>query len=240
MKSALARTISIFGTCALLAALAFPWQARGQRPAEVRQRPDPDVRQQQQQEPVERLPDPAERAEPLEVQEMSEQELVARQDLFRVPRACVGLKPVVETHDAADNFSPPGNPVTLSPELNAFVAGKATKGYDNPAVNTWFADSFRLRNCRVCYAVLQVRVRHYNLDTFSNDAVIAGLAPYNNPNTNFVSVGLWPGPQTKTYVLPTNTLNQYIMQDLPLPTYLDLRVQDDSDVDFARLLVWYY
>ena len=40
--------------------------------------------------------------------------------------------------------------------------------------------------------------------------------------------------------LPTNALNQYIMQDNPLPTYLDLRVQDDSDVDYARLVVWYY
>lgn len=239
MKSARARTrtITIFGACALLAALAFPWQARGQRAAEARQRTD--VRSQPQ-EPVEQLPAPAERAEPLEVQEMSEQELVARPDLFKVPRECAGLKPVVETHDAADNFNPPGNPVTLSPELNAFVAGKATKGYDNPAINTWFADSFRLRNCCICYAVLQVRARHYGIDTFINDAVIAGLAPYNNPNTNFVNVLLWPGPQTKTYVLPTDRLNQYVMQDNPFPTYIDLRGQDDSDFDYARLMVWYY
>src|SRR5919199_1812133 len=107
MKSSLTRTILIVAACALTAAFAFPWPARGQRAAEAGQRPD--VRQQPQQEPVERLPAPAERA-------------------------------------------------------------------DNPAVTPWFADSFRLRNCRVCYAVLQLRARHYGIDNFINDAVIAGLA----------------------------------------------------------------
>lgn len=233
MKSALTRTVSIFGACALLAALALTGPARQRQTTERVQRPV-------EQEPVERLPAPAVSAEQLEVEELPERELVARADLFRPPRACAGLKPVVETHDASDNFSPPGSPVSLSPELTAFVAGKPTKGYDNPALNSWFADSFRLRNCRVCHAVLQVRVRHYNLDSFGNDAVIVGLAPYNNPNTIFVNAGLVPGPQLKTYVLPTNALNQYIVQDNPLPTYLDVRVQDDHDVDFARLIVWYY
>ena len=103
MKSALTRTVSIFGACAMLAAISFPGPARGQRTAECVQRPV-------EQEPLERLPAPAERAEQLEVQELSEQELATRPDILRVPRACAGLKPVVGTHDAADNFSPPGDP----------------------------------------------------------------------------------------------------------------------------------
>lgn len=236
MNDRLTRTLSFFAACATLVALAFAGPVRGQRTAERAQRPD----ELQQQEPVERLAAPAERAEQLEIQELSEQELAARPDLFKLPRACAGLKPVIDTHDVADNWQPPGTPVSLSPELAAFVAGKPLKSYDDQSVNKWFADSFRLRNCRICHAVLQVRVRHYNIDTFGNDAIIAGLAPYTNPNTVFLNVGLWPGPQTKNYILPVNALNQYIVQDNPLPTFLDVRIQDDSDVDYARLFVWYY
>jgi hypothetical protein len=30
------------------------------------------------------------------------------------------------------------------------------------------------------------------------------------------------------------------MTDPLLPTFLDIRAQDDTDFDFARLFVWYY
>jgi hypothetical protein len=236
MKNTLTHTLSTFAACAVLAALASAGPARGQRTSERAQRPV----ELQQTEPVERLPAPAERAEQLEVQELSEKELAARPDLFKLPRECEGLKPVIDTHDVPDNWQPTGNPVSLSPELQQYVSGWPLKGYDNPDVNKWFADSFRLRNCRICHAVLQVRVRHYNIDTFSNDAIIAGLAPYNTPNKIFLNVALWPGPQMKTYILPANALSQYVATDNPLPTFLDVRIQDDTDVDYARIVVWYY
>lgn len=243
MRSVVMRTSSTVAALALLAALVFP--APAQQPSA--QRPAPDrVQRPVEQEPAERLAAPQIRAEQIEVQELSERELAGRPELLKLPRECAGLKVVVDAHDVPDDFKPPGNPVTPSPELTAFAAAAlGTKGYDDPTVNRWFVDSFRLRNCRVCHAVLQVRVRHYFKDSFGNDGLVAGLAPYSNPATNFVNVSLWssnPSPQTRTdtYILPAGALSTYLATDNPLPTFLDLRVQDDTDVDYARLYVWYY
>ncbi|HEX8723613.1 MAG TPA: hypothetical protein VF736_23555 [Pyrinomonadaceae bacterium] len=161
-----------------------------------------------------------------------------------VPRECARIRPDVQTHDTADKFAPPGSPLTLSPTLTSFLAGRnlTPKGYDDPRVNMVFADSFRLRSCRVCYATLEVGIRH-DRDIWDNDTITAGIAPFNPPGVLFMYSQLWnpagANPKSSTFVLSTAAMNNHIMNG-SMPLYMDLITQDDSDHDYATLSVWYY
>lgn len=246
MKSVITRFLSTFAACAMLAALAFPGPARGQRTAERTQRPV----ESESQEDILRLPAPVEPTQELQLPEVSPRELAGRTPTIQLPAGCPTNNVDVQVHGDADNFNPPGPAVTLSPQLTAFLVGKKVKGYDDRRLNMVFADSFRLRNCRVCYAVLQVSVRHYNADAFTNDSITAGVAgfgPANNPpgGVVFASLGnIWvppnPNPRLRSFVLPANALNQHIMSPPAPPKFVDLVGQDDTDFDYARLIVWYY
>jgi hypothetical protein len=180
--------------------------------------------------------------------EVQAQPVSAEAERVSAPRGCGQTSPDVQVHDVADKFTPPGSPRSLSPALTSFLAGRnlTTKGYDDPRVNMVFADSFRLRSCRICYATLEVGVR-YTQDYWINDTITAGVAPFNNaPGAIFMHSGLWnlngPNPQNPkiaTFTLSTAAMNQYIMTG-PMPSFLDVIAQDDSDFDYAKLSVWYY
>jgi len=226
MKRHLIRASSILAVLSLLVALGLSGAA--QQPRE----------QQQSKEQEQRL----ERPMPgLVLQELSPEALNAA-----VPPACKGIQPVVEIHDVADKFNAPGNPVSLSPALTNFLNANnlPRKGYDDKRVNIVFADSFRLRNCRVCYATLETRIQHYQ-DNWTNDTITIGAAPFNSsPGVVLFYTGLWnqlvPNPKPLTYVLPTAALNNYLFTTPTMPTYLDVIAQDDTDFDYAKLSVWYY
>lgn len=160
-----------------------------------------------------------------------------------VPRECAGIRPDVQVHDVGDKFAPPGNPVSLSPALAASLSGKPLKGYDDPRVNIIFADSFRLRNCRVCYATLELGVRQAG-DMWTNDKLYVQTAPYTPNGVSFIYAGIWtppvPNPKTLSFALPTAALNNYLFSTATIPAFLDVIAQDDSDFDYAKLSVWYY
>jgi hypothetical protein len=179
--------------------------------------------------------------------EVQAQPVSAEAARVAVPRECGRTSPEVQTHDVPDKFTPPGSPLSLSPVLTSFLAGHnlTPKGYDDPRVNMVFADSFRLRSCRICYATLEVGVR-YSQDLWINDTITAGVAPFNNaPGAIFMYGGLWnqnganPNPKSATFALSAAALNQYVMTG-SVPSFLDVIAQDDSDFDYAKLSVWYY
>jgi hypothetical protein len=185
---------------------------------------------QQQERP--REPAQEERQPIPELQRLSQTQLLA----VEVPRECARLKPVVQMHDVADKFTPPGTSLTLSGPLTGFLNGHGLqpKGYDDPRINKVFADSFKLGNCKVCYATLEVNVRHYG-DIWSNDTLTAGAASSTGFTSPLLYTQIWPnGPHT--YSLPPNGLNQLIFSGQDL----DVIAQDDSDFDFMKLTVWYY
>jgi hypothetical protein len=226
MKNHLFRASSILAVLSLLVALGVSGTA--QQPTQ------PQPREQEQQRLERPIPG-------LVLQELSPEALQVA-----VPQACMGIKPVVQIHDVADNFSPPGNPVSLSQALTNFLNANnwPRKGYDDKRTNMFFADSFSLKNCRVCYATLETRVRHYQ-DVWTNDNITIGAAPFNSsPGIALIYTGLWnppvPNPKTLTYVLPTTALNSYLFNTPTMPTYLDVIAQDDTDFDYAKLSVWYY
>jgi hypothetical protein len=51
--------------------------------------------------------------------------------------------------------------------------------------------------------------------------------------------GANPNPKTETFTLSTAAMNQHVMTG-PVPSFLGLIAQDDSNFDYARLSVWYY
>lgn len=190
-------------------------------------------------------PRPAIQQEEQRIPGLASQELT-REDLrVAVPRECSGIRPDVQTHDADDKFNPPGNPVTLSPTLTSYLNSLhlTPKGYDDTRVNMVFADSFRLRNCRICYATLEVSARH-DRDAWTNDTITVGAAPFtSSPGAILVYAGIWtsptPNPKLLSFALPTAAMNSYLFS-ASMPTFLDVIAQDDSDFDYAKLSVWYY
>jgi hypothetical protein len=179
------------------------------------------------------------------IEAMPAQEMRPETLYIAVPRECAGIRPEVQMHDRPDNFQPTGDPVTLSPALTTWLNAHnfQRKGYDDPRVNMFFADSFRLRSCRICYATLELRARHYK-DVWLNDGITIGAAPFNiSPGASLVSAAIWnpqtPNPKPLTYALPVAALNNLLMTG-PLPSWLDVAAQDDTDFDYAKLSVWYY
>jgi hypothetical protein len=201
------------------------------------------INRQQQPSEIRRQETTAQEEKPLIPELATSQEVNPEALRVAVPRECAGIRPDVQTHDVADKFAPPGNPVTLSPALAAYFSGKPLKGYDDGRVNIIFADSFRLRNCRICYATLELGVRQAG-DIWTNDRVYVQGAPYSPNGVGFVYAPIWnpttPNPKTLSFALPTAALNNYLFSTATMPTFLDVFAQDDTDFDYAKLSVWYY
>jgi hypothetical protein len=214
MKIYFSRLLSILSAFIVLASLASSGAA--QQPTDRQQ---PTTQQQERQIP-----------------ELATQEMSAEERRIRVPRECQGIKPVVETHSS--------NPVTLSTALTNYLTSHSlpSKGYGDPRVNRFFADSFRLKSCRVCYATLELRVKHGG-DIWQNDGVTGGVAPF-SPVKMFSSA-VWPNSGGTLGPLPPIAssiplLNQYIFTVWPPLPSMDVVVQDDTQVDAVTLTVWYY
>jgi hypothetical protein len=220
MKTNIFRTSSILAGLVLLVAVSLSSTAQ-QTPRTQQQ-----VQEQVQQKEVQ-LPE-------LAVQEIDSEVL-----RVRVPRECERIRPDVQMHDVADNFNPPGNPVSLSPALANYLQSHqiTPKGYDDKRVNTVFADSFKIRSCKVCYATLEVGVRHYQ-DLWQNDTITVGGAPFSPAFNRILSRPIWTPPLPNPLNLPAPAMNQYIFNNSS--SFLDIVAQDDTDFDFARLSVWYY
>lgn len=198
-----------------------------------------------QQQPPRQFPTRPQRERP--IIEVQAQPVLVEEARIAVPPQCLRANLDVQTHDVADKFAPPGSPVSLSPALASYFTGRnlTPKGYDDPRVNMVFADSFRLRSCRICHATLEVGVRHYG-DLWDNDTITSGLPPFTTSSgTIFMYGGIWnpngpnANPKTATFTLSAAALNQHVMSG-PVPSFLDLIAQDDSDFDYAKLSVWYY
>ncbi len=234
MQRRITRSSTLIALLALLAATGLQGVARQQAtrqpPAEAQQERRVVEQPQQQERPI------------IEIQA---QPVTAEAARVAVPRECERLSPDVQTHDVPDKFAPPGAAVSLSPALSSYLAGRGVtpKGYDDASVNRVFADSFRLRNCRICYATLEVGVR-YSADYWINDTITVGVPPFNTPSI-FMYGGLWnlsgtnPNPKVATYALSAAAMNQYVMSG-PVPSSAEVLTQDDSNIDYAKLSVWYY
>jgi hypothetical protein len=180
----------------------------------------------------------------------------------KLPLDCQNITPDVQTHDEEDDFGrlKPESKYVPDPssEMKKLIEEKhkknplsyRPKGYDDPRIDMILADSFKLRNCRICYATLEYRVKQGRPSDPRNDTIKVGLAPFylSRPYGKVFFMGtIWNGQWNKNAEVKTITLdaalkdlNIYLATDNPRPTYLDVLGEDDTDFDYITLRVWYY
>ncbi len=170
--------------------------------------------------------------------------VAAQEDVARIPFDCRGRPLVYVAGNAADNFAGP-EASTLSPALNSyFVSNNLTRRvFDDGGKDRAFGQSFQLNCCKICKAVLEIRVRNEDPNGLaSNDGLAVGVAPFTT--VRFApGYAIWnpPGsPRTITLPLNVSALNDYIMKSANCPWWLDVYVQDDTAVDYVKLTVSYY
>jgi hypothetical protein len=172
---------------------------------------------------------------------LNEAAVVAQDDGGR-PQVRCGGRPVIYTVGNTDNFAGV-DPATLSPALNTFFVGKPRRNFDDGGPDKGFGQSFQLNACKICAATLELRIKDEQRNGLSsNDAVTVGVAPF---TVRFGSLGpIWNStdPLAKTILVPLSAaaLNSYIMTNVTGQWWLDVYLQDDTSVDYAKLTVWYY
>ena len=153
----------------------------------------------------------------------------------------------------------------LSPRITNVISAKnwSVVGYDSSIADRFFIDSFRLGNCKVCYAEMTVQVRAIAGVTSDGDAgndalnILGGPDDNKSPNYGISPLlqafRIWQTPtpppnmpaaikgtsKTITFQIPANLLTDYIYKSNP-NTPLDVLVQDDTQVRSMQISVWYY
>jgi hypothetical protein len=98
----------------------------------------------------------------------------------QVPENCRNITPDAQRHGDA------GYVIDPSPTLTQYLTKQVgnTKGYDEGKLDVNFVDSFKLKNCRVCYATLEYRIKHDGSE-WRNDTFVAGVAPFTDSRLYF-------------------------------------------------------
>lgn len=151
----------------------------------------------------------------------------------------------------SDNFAAPPDLAYPSPDLVTFM-GSSVQGnvnYDVSMDNGRFGDSFNLQNDRsVCYAVIQFRAKQTG-DIPSNDGLTFGHIQTGGAPFNVVGQVINPGGTTaiQHYALDATGLKLLSTQTgyfaptttTPSDSVFDVYLQDDTEIDFFRMFVWY-
>lgn len=146
-----------------------------------------------------------------------------------------------------DGFAGPADPAYPSTNLTAMIpAGGATVAYDVPMVDGRFGDSFNLQHTRgICHAVVQFRAKASNGGA-ANDGLTIGHVVNNSPFAIVAQV-INPGSTTavQSYALDATGLGNlsaqtgWGMNKTRDQSVLDVYLQDDTQLDFFRVFVWY-
>ena len=174
----------------------------------------------------------------------------------KVPQNCQNITPDVQKHGGK------GYVIEPSPALAQHLQKLAekTKSYGEVGVDRQVVDSFKLKNCRVCHATIEYQVSQKGLG-WESDTFVAAIAPFtdghkyfitppNKCNANSKRIGcIWDksaesDKESKTVTLEIEpslltALNTYLATG-SMPTYLDIRGEDDTTFDYITLRVWYY
>ena len=151
----------------------------------------------------------------------------------------------------ADNFAAPLEPTSMSPGLAQFITQHyptiKPRQFDEPGCDRPFAMSCKLKKCCISYMKLEIRMKKEGCQ-YCNDAIYVGVAPFAGPNMYLFNY-LWCNPPcstpcntaaspiTKTYVIPVAAHNAALCT--PGDRWLDIFIQDDTNIDYVKLYVWY-
>ncbi|MBY0505436.1 MAG: protein kinase [Bryobacteraceae bacterium] len=154
-------------------------------------------------------------------------------------------KMVLQEGDADDFALPPDAMGPLSPRLEAMriKSGESFRHFDERRDNRPFAVSFALPRVRICAAQLVLKVRHSrDLPNASNDAVMVGLAPFDQHK---LTIPLWAkDPMSESQVVVVDLSHELFgALQLSYPAsetaWLDFYLSDDTDLDYAKLTLVY-
>ncbi len=162
------------------------------------------------------------------------------------PRDCPQQSRVQICYDGgrADSWGAPDDPATPRPALLSYLTGifgTRVKGYDNANVNHAFGGTFQNLPCGIVSARLDIRLRA-ECDIPGNDSI---NLMFNG--TNFAWGSSIAALNGGTWNCPTETTISLNLASLPggfnmLPLlnanrFLDIYIQDDTSVDWAKLTV---
>jgi hypothetical protein len=146
-----------------------------------------------------------------------------------------------------DNYAPPADSAYPSHNLAAFIASQhagPNQPYDVPIQNKRFGDSFNLQNTRgVCYAVIQYQAKSSNTGS-DNDGLTIGHV---NDNLTFTVAAQIINPANlsgiyafdKTGLALLSNITGFDLGRTPPGSILDIYLQDDTEIDFVMLWIWY-
>jgi ferredoxin len=158
-----------------------------------------------------------------------------------------GVTPKTIGYEAGrdDSFASPADPVTQSPGLATYVANipRSVKSFDQCIEDThWFAHTFKNLPGNIVGATLEIRMRPGCCADSANDTI--SLLHTGGPTFAWSSLipGWAGGGPAATFVydlcaLPTATGTVSILPQLNTKKFLDIMVQDDTCVDYARLCI---
>ncbi len=160
-------------------------------------------------------------------------------------------EPVVLRAGLADDFAPPTDATSRRPELDtAFGSPTFWGSFDQTTTDHWVGHTFTDIPADLCRAELVIRTRPLNSSLASNDGVNLGSATSGQgfASKSFVQLpesgGTWDiannGPTTFTLDLSTLGFGDgmTVLDVLKSERVLDVRVQDDSTVDYFELRLW--
>ncbi len=162
------------------------------------------------------------------------------------PQDCVTSCPVGERttlcYEAgrADDYTAPVDPLAPRPVLLTTPVGSTYTGFDDPTPNRFLAHTFRNLPCGIQTATLTVAMKALP-DIPSNDTIalnrptLWGSAISALPGAG----GTWNPGQTLTITLDLSALpgGGNIIGNLNSLHFLDLLVQDDTMIDWAKLVI---
>ncbi len=169
---------------------------------------------------------------------------------FNLPGPFSGAGPcerkVVLQEGQADGFAlPPDADPQLSPRMARMIAqsGLQSRKFDERRDNRPFGMSFPLPPVRICAAQLTVHIRqNAATPSASNDAIVAGVAPFDKVKE---ASPLWAKLlQTEEQVFVVD-LRQELFAGIQLAyagefiAWFDLYLNDDTDIDYAKLTLVY-
>jgi len=150
-----------------------------------------------------------------------------------------------------DNFAPPEDPASPRPAFLTFAinAGAGITDFDGNDIDEWFLHSFTGLPNTICSATLTIRLKP--LGSSNND----GIAFQFDENTNTfgwseviqtVAGVNWAAPQPAVDLtfdlgcLPPDGFGRTsVLAQVNATGHLDIRVQDDTSVDFISLEICY-
>ena len=166
-----------------------------------------------------------------------------------------------------DNFAGGPDPRVWSPALTAYFSNKATRQYDEDGCDRYLGESFLINKCLICetlcQAEIEVTYKSCGSSLDCNDNITIGQAPFNGtggtiitsaplyspgcttptpdgvdtaPNPNR-TVGTSITPNTRRFPIDVTKLKALCARTKGASFWLDVVIQDDTNVDSMKLIL---